>query len=130
MAKFKVEKRIGRMTFEGTSYDGLEVVTNLDISFKLLMEIQRLASSEDNKKILEANNLWCTEVLRSWNLTDENDKDIPATMEGALEEVPAQLLAVIISKWAEHVVEPEANLEKPQNDIATLETLVSHSQSN
>tara|TARA_R100001086_G_scaffold221705_1_gene139036 strand:+ start:40 stop:435 length:396 start_codon:yes stop_codon:yes gene_type:complete len=131
MGKFKLEKKIGNLIFQDdTDYFGLEVKVMLEVPLKLMINIQNLAESKDPNKILEANHLWCDAVLISWNLTDEEGNDVPATGAGAVAVAPVQLLAAIITKWTELTLEPSANLEKPQNDIPTLETLASLSQSN
>jgi hypothetical protein len=128
--KFKLSKakRVANISFEGTDYDGLEVRCSLDLPLKTVLEIQKLQGSDNQTESIEANTIWCDKILESWNLTDDEGNDIPANSEGALAVAPARLLAALITKWSELVMEPSANLSKPQNDTPILETLAKHSQ--
>jgi hypothetical protein len=132
MAKYKLSKarRAANITFEGTDYDGLEIRCTIDLPLKTVLEIQRLADSDSDERVIEANTIWCDKVLESWNLVDDEGKAIPANSEGALAIAPARLLTALVTKWSELVLEPPANLSKPQNDSAILETLANSSQSN
>ena len=128
--KFKLSKakRVANISFEGTDYDGLEVRCSLDLPFKTVLEIQKLSASDKDTESIKANTIWCDEVLESWNLTDDEGNDIPATSESALAVAPARLVSALISKWSELVTELPANLSKPQNDTPILETLANSSQ--
>ena len=128
--KFKLgkAKRVANITFEGTDFDGLEVRCGLDLPLNTVMKIQSLMVSEDDAESVEANMIWCDEVLESWNLTDDEGKEIPANSESALAVAPARLLAALVTKWSEFVLEPSANLEKPQSDTPILATLANSSQ--
>ena len=132
MKKFKLSqaKKIANITFEGTDYDGLEVKCSLDLPMKVVLDIQRLSVSEDDKDKLEANKIWCEKVLLSWKLVDDKGDVIPANAESALMVAPSRLLAVLITKWAELVTEPSANLSNTQKDMPTLETLANQSTLN
>ena len=128
--KFKLSKakRVANISFEGTDYDGLEVRCSLDLPFRTVLEIQKLSASDKDTESIKANTIWCDEVLESWNLTDDEGNDIPATSESALAVAPARLLSTLITKWSELVTELPANLSKPQNDTPILETLANSSQ--
>jgi len=132
MAKFKLSKarRVANITFEGTDYDGLEIRCTLDLPLKTVLEIQRLAGADSEKKVIEANTIWCDKVLESWNLVDDEGKSIPANSEAALAVAPARLLTALVTKWSELVLEPPANLSKPQSDTPIFESLANSSQSN
>ena len=123
-----IAKRVANITFEGTDFDGLEVRCGLDLPLNTVMKIQSLMVSEDDAESVEANMIWCDEVLESWNLTDDEGKEIPANSESALAVAPARLLAALVTKWSEFVLEPSANLLNPQNDSPILETLATSSQ--
>ena len=128
--KFKIGKaqRVANITFEGTDFDGLEIRCSLDLPLKTVMKIQSLMLSDDNADSVEANTIWCDEVLESWHLTDDEGKEIPANSESALTVAPARLLAALVTKWSAIVLEPSANLLNPQNDSPILETLATSSQ--
>ena len=128
--KFKLSsaKRVANISFEGTDYDGLEVRCSLDLPFRTVLEIQKLSASDKDTESVKANTIWCDEVLESWNLTDDEGNDIPATSETALAVVPARLVSALISKWSQLVTELPVNLSKPQNDTPILETLANSSQ--
>lgn len=132
MAKFKLSdaQKIANITFEGTDFDGLEVKCSLDLPMKVVLDIQRLSVSEDENDKLEANKIWCDKVLLSWNLVDDKGDVIPANAKSALMVAPSRLMAILITKWAELVTEPSANLSNTQNDMPTLETLANQSTLN
>jgi hypothetical protein len=132
MTKFKLSdaQKIANITFEGTDFDGLEVKCSLDLPMKVVLDIQRLSVSEDENDKLEANKIWCDKVLLSWNLVDDKGDVIPANAESALMVAPSRLMAILITKWAELVTEPSANLSNTQNDMPTLETLANQSTLN
>ena len=90
-------KRVANISFEGTDYDGLEVRCSLDLPFRTVLEIQKLSASDKDTESVKANTIWCDEVLESWNLTDDEGNDIPATSETALAVVPARLVSALIS---------------------------------
>ena len=128
--KFKLgkAKRIANITFEGTDYDGLEIRCSLDLPLRTVLKIQSLTVSDSDAESITANTIWCDEVLESWNLTDDEGKEIPANSESALAVAPARLLAALVTKWSELVLEPPANLESPQSDTRTLATLANNSR--
>ena len=128
--KFKLSKakRVANISFEGTDYDGLEVRCSLDLPLKTVLEIQKLTASDKESESIKANTIWCDEILESWNLTDDEGIEIPANSESALAVAPVRLLAALISKWSELVMEPPANLSKPQIDTPIVETLANSSQ--
>ena len=128
--KFKLgkAKRIANITFEGTDYDGLEIRCSLDLPLRTVLKIQSLTVSDSDAESITANTIWCDEVLESWNLTDDEGNEIPANSESALAVAPARLLAALVTKWAELVLEPPANLESPQSDTRTLATLANNSR--
>ena len=132
MTKFKLSQaqKIANITFEGTDFDGLEVKATLDLPLKVVLDIQSLSQSDDNEDKLQANTIWCEKVLLSWNLVDDKGDVIPANAESALMVAPSRLLAVLITKWAELVTEPSANLSNTQKDMPTLETLANQSTLN
>ena len=96
----------------------------------VVLDIQRLSVSDDENDKQQANKIWCDKVLRSWNLVDEKGEDITANAESAMMVAPSRLLTTLISKWAELVTEPSANLSEPQNDTSTLGELANQSKSN
>ena len=128
--KFKLgkAKRIANITFEGTDYDGLEIRCSLDLPLRTVLKIQSLTVSDSDAESITANTIWCDEVLESWNLTDDEGKEIPANSESALAVAPARLLAALVTKWSELVLEPPANLESPQSDTRTLATWANNSR--
>jgi len=124
--------RIGEFLayFKQNSIKETEDVKSIkDTEFLIVDVLWGLVSEEDKDK-LEANKIWCDKVLLSWNLVDDKGDVIPANAESALMVAPSRLLAVLITKWAELVTEPSANLSNTQNDMPTLETLANQSTLN
>jgi len=132
MGKFKLSdaERVANITFDGTDFDGVEVKCSLDLPMAVVLDIQRLSLSDEDDDKQQANKIWCDKVLKSWNLVDDKGDDIPANAKSALMVAPSRLLSLLITKWAELVTEPSANLSKAQNDTSMLEELANQSSTN
>ncbi len=92
------------LDFEGTSYDGAEVVLDLTVSSDKFFEILEAAQNAkvDGEWVIDRlrnlNNLIGDSALISWNLEDKDDLPIPATAEG-FSAIPPKLATLITQQW-------------------------------
>lgn len=99
---YEVPRRTARLVFEGTDYDGAEVVCRLDVPLQMFFDFQRMVGQSDDPDVIEqAFRRFSDDVLMEWNLTDAG-KPIPATAEGFLAQPPAFAM-LILTKWIEGV---------------------------
>lgn len=108
MTGFKPQGKVFKLRFADPELNGLEVVTG-SASIGDMLRLQELAdraSTEQNAANGAALTnamitLFCR-ALRSWNLLDENDQEVPATIEGALSQ-DTDLVMAVIKAWMEAV---------------------------
>ena len=99
---YEVPRRKAAIRFEGTAYDGAEVVCRLDVPLQMFLDFQRMAARTDDPEVLEQTfRRFGDEVLESWNLS-EGGKEVPATADGFLRQPPAFAM-LILSKWMESI---------------------------
>ena len=96
MSKYVPKQKTYTLDFVGTDHDGL-VVTMEPLSVGEILEVQAGQSS----KAVADNPVFATFARRlvSWNLARPDGSDVPATIEGVLEQ-GADLLMAIIGAWA------------------------------
>lgn len=106
---YEVPRRTLRLVFEGSEYEGAEVVCRLDVPLSLFFDFQRMAVQSDDPEVTEqAFRRFGDEVLAEWNLT-EDGQPVPATADGFLHQAPAFAM-LILSKWIENVGQSPAPL--------------------
>lgn len=95
------------LTFDGTEYEGAEVMVRSRLSLGLYIKLSDLANSDAGASSVYA--LFGDKILSAWNLVydgsdgDHEDGDpIPATGEGILDVQP-DLAALILTKWREAI---------------------------
>ena len=114
---FPVVNRTACLTFQGTPWEGAEVVVRLGISINVYLEIRRLMDTNDP---IELTQVFGNSMLVGWNLVDEHGKAIPATGEG-MKSLPDMSFALrIVNLWLEAVAGVSAPLGPPSNDGNTL----------
>lgn len=101
MGGYKRERRTYVMEFADPEFEGLEIkVRSIPIrDLKNLMTLD--PESEDSKTRAEAiDKLMCAfaEALVSWNMTDENDVPVPATLE-YVESEDVDFIMMCIGQW-------------------------------
>ncbi len=112
---FRIPPRTARLVFEGTSYEGAEVVVRLNVPIKLFLEVQDLI---DNDRPLETFRMFGESALVSWNLEDDDDKAIPANGAG-MEQVDAKFGNLIVDQWVKAAASIDAPLAE-QSDAGQL----------
>jgi hypothetical protein len=130
MAGFKRKKKIYKLDFEGTEYDGLEVKVGGLTTGEFLELIGLSAPGTEESNETEKMMQFFSAHLVSWNLEDENDEPVPATFDG----VKTNELAMnqfIVSSWISALADvPEATEKKssggetPLMDSIPTETLL------
>jgi hypothetical protein len=114
MPKFKYEKKTYTLRFAtGDELDGLEVeVSSVPLGrFLRIMKVSAAAGGQASAESLAAiEELFdgFADALIRWNLTDEDDNDVPTTAE-ALHGLPTDLVMRLIQEWMQAIagVSPE-----------------------
>ena len=117
IASFRLPNQTAHLTFEGTQWEGAEVVVRLGMTINMYLEITRLVS---NNNPIELTQVFGNAMLVAWNLVDEDGTPIPATGDG-MNGLPDIALALrIVHLWLEAVAGVSAPLEPQLNGGNTL----------
>jgi len=118
-----------RLVFDDPEMEGLEVVTKSVSSGRLmgLMKLADLAGQAGKKREFTANDARAVEslfegfasALVSWNLEDEKDEPVPATLEGVKDQDFDFVLSIIMA-WIEAVAGVSADLGKDSRSGGTF----------
>jgi hypothetical protein len=104
MARYKRQETIYKLVFADPEMDGLEVRVR-DVSIGKLRQLVTLREdASDDEQTEELDKLFneFAKSLVDWNLDDENDDPVPATLEGILAQ-PGKFVMQIIGAWIETV---------------------------
>ena len=115
-AGFRIPEKTARITFDGTDYDGAEILVRLNVSFRHYVTLREAAEGNDQARMAE---LFGGEVLMSWNLEDASGAPVPANGDGML-QIPLTLAMLIVQHWVEAVADVPAPLSETSADIDTL----------
>jgi hypothetical protein len=97
VAGYKRNRKIYKLVFdESTDYPGLEVQVRT-LSLGQLLDARSRADDEDGTKRMV--DLFA-ERLISWNLEDEADQPVPATLDG-IRDQDDDLILALIARWQE-----------------------------
>lgn len=108
---FKLPKKTARLVFDG-DYQGLEVTVRLNVPIRTYLAIQDMS---DKNKLLDILQEFARIALVGWNVLDEKDEPVPATVEGLLSIEPG-MVTRIVAEWSAAVVKPPAPLAEPSAD--------------
>lgn len=111
----KIVRRTAPIVFEGTAWDGTEMTCLLDVPMRVFFEFQRLSLAEDAES---AYRKFGDEVLKGWNLEEDDGSPMPADGEHML-SLPPALSRMVISSWMEAVAEVPGPLAAPSPDSST-----------
>ena len=111
MATYKRRRKIYKLDFSGTEYEGLEVRVRGLTTGEYLQIIQLSSSTDEGDKETEGMLRMFSTHLVSWNLTDENDEPVPGTYEGVVANDFVMNMA-IISAWTEALASVPEKTEK------------------
>lgn len=118
---YKAKKKHYRLKFaEDTDMAGLEV-TMTSISTGQMLRLQQLsgmgaAATKDPKVFGEMIKIFAG-AIESWNLEDDDDTPVPATVAGAMAQDPDFIMA-IISAWTMAIVGVSRPLDEPSTSGA------------
>jgi len=115
-AGYRIPEKTARITFDGTDYDGAEILVRLNVSFRHYVTLREAAEGNDQARMAE---LFGGEVLMSWNLEDASGAPVPANGDGML-QIPLTLAMLIVQHWVEAVADVPAPLSETSADINTL----------
>ena len=113
---FRLPEELVTLTFEGTEYDGLEVVCRKAASINAFLGYQWLGNDPEFDEVAATLRRFGDEQLRAWNLVDEKSVPLPANGEELLGLPAMGLAAQIMGKWIERATQPAAPLETRSND--------------
>ena len=113
---FRIPEKTARITFEGTDYDGAEIVLLLSVTFAQFIALRESAQGDDQGGMAR---LFGDNILMDWNLEDADGNPIPANSDGML-AIPLELTNLVIQHWAEAVAGVPAPLSETSGDISTL----------
>lgn len=95
---YKLPERVARITFEGQTFDGAEVVLSLKVPMGAFLEAQTMRDTGDAKALFA----FLASVLKEWNLED-GDGPIPATYDGLMRIDDAGFITALMDGWTRAV---------------------------
>ena len=104
-------ERRATLVFEG-DYKGAEVTVRLSVPMRVFIEARKTAESHDWEPFLA---MFVAEVVRDWNLEDNDGQPIPVSAEG-LAAVPVDFLMRLVTEWAGQVGSVAAPLVSPSSN--------------
>lgn len=125
MAGYKPQRKIYKLDFDGTDLDGL-VVEVSSVPIGTLLKLQEAYESMHGKTAETAGSAILGQLfgifasaLVSWNLLDENDREVPATLEGVMSQ-DATMVLEIVRAWGAALNGVPAPLDGGSASGATL----------
>ena len=98
---FIVPRRQAILTFpDGHDYEGAEIHARLDVDVRTFFELQNIGEDSTAGETKTAFERFGSEIVKSWNLCDDDGENISPDAEGFLSLPPAVCIA-IIGAWAE-----------------------------
>lgn len=109
---FKRKRKVYKLDFAGTEYDGLEVkVRGLTTGEYLeLISLSAPGTEGESKETDGMLRLFASHLV-SWNLVDDDDEPVPSTFEG-IKTNDLTMNMAIVNAWTDAMVEVPASTEK------------------
>lgn len=109
---FKRKRKVYKLDFTETEYDGLEVkVRGLTTGEYLeLISLSAPGTEGDSKETDGMLRLFASHLM-SWNLVDDDDEPVPSTFEG-IKTNDLTMNMAIVNAWTDAMVEVPASTEK------------------
>lgn len=123
---FKKESTIFKLEFEDPAYSGLEVLAKSVPTGDFLDLMDAAARMDLTSKTFSPDDLQAVKILIegfaralvSWNLEDEDDNEVPTTIDGVrAQELP--FLLPIVTSWMDAVAGVSADLGKESSSGET-----------
>jgi hypothetical protein len=109
---FKRRRKVYKLDFSGTEYDGLEVKVRGLTTGEYLDIVSLGATAEEGGKETEKLLLLFSSHLVSWNLTDgDDDEPVPTDFEG-VKSNDFTMNTFIINAWTDAIASVPAGTEK------------------
>lgn len=99
MSKFKPKLKIFNLSFEDPDYEGLNVRARSRTLGEILEVADQAESARSGAGISQVRELLelFVDSLESWNLTGQDDQDVPPTMEGLLGQEMDLALDIVLA---------------------------------
>ena len=117
MGGFKLKERTAILRFDGTQYDGAEVVMRLQMPLRTYRQLAEWKAASEFEAVIE---LFCG-FVKSWNLEDDQGS-IPHTPDGFNRINDLGFLHALLDGWEaaiKGVTEVAAPLESSSNSGST-----------
>jgi hypothetical protein len=109
---YKRKRKVYKLDFEGTEYDGLEVRVSGLTTGEYLDLVSLSAPGTEGGKETDGMLQLFSEHLLSWNLIDdETDEPVPTTFDG-IKSNDLRMNMAIVNAWTDAMVEVSAKTEK------------------
>jgi hypothetical protein len=116
---FRPEKTLYKLTFEGTSYEGLVVragCCTVGEFNDMVRGFGAYNTADSNDRLFEL----FLKYLNDWNLEDpDTGEPVPYTLDG-IHGVESQLMSAVVNGWQKAMVGVPRNLSLPSSDGGTL----------
>jgi len=112
---FRVPEKTAMVRFDGTDYDGAEILLRLSVSLARYLELRELSEAGDQAGMAS---LFGDHMLASWNLEDDSGP-IDASGTGMM-GLPMEFATLIITQWVDVVANVPAPLDQPSADLSML----------
>ena len=122
---YQLPERTLTLKFQGTDFDGAEVITYRSVTLDAVLRIQDAAAEQNLPELFD---LVGEHVIKSWNLEDVEGHPIPATPDG-IRQVSADFINVVVQHWSEAVGNVPGPLADGSSNGSTLEVLSTEMES-
>ncbi len=115
---FKRKRKVYKLDFSGTEYDGLEVRVS-GLTTGEFLEVVMLGATDKDSNETEKTIQLLAKHLISWNLEDEDDNPVPPTYEG-LKSVDFSMALYISNAWTDAIINVSEETEKKSRSGETF----------
>ena len=113
---FQIPMRTLAVDFTGGEYEGAEVRLRLDVPLRTAFHFQQLGDTGEIEALLRE---FGDDILKDWNLEDDQEAAIPATADGLM-GLPASFGMLLVEKWTAAMNGGDSPLGKPSPNGDTL----------
>ena len=100
---FKLRSTNELLTFKAQpELDEMKIMVKSNVTLKVFFDLQVLLASQDAEKMQEGFESFATDVLQSWDVTDDDGTSIPTDSDG-FGQLPFTLALAVLTAWVEQV---------------------------
>ena len=114
---FKVPRKTALLQFEGEEFEGCEIRVALDITFEASEFMGELQSSTKERKNREALTFFVENCIISWNLEDDDGRELPLAGDTFL-QLPGWFGLLIMNGWKQ-AIEKASEVSVPLDEPST-----------